>query len=225
MNLKNDVALFRAVVAAGFSLSNVQSVATDDGCCWSTVLCFQKKKVLRASNGGFGGPDEICQLVKEGSPFRDLEPAADYVDKLMDLPVVADFVRNYEVEMEQSTWQYAVNRVHAERTDAGGTQTVEEIRAELELASKTKVETLLKSPAQRDPETVAMVIGALTDIRQEIARMKRTCKTKLAWFKKGTSCTQYVSIAYPDTPANRLRVEAKYGAEMDGYVNDLIAGL
>lgn len=223
-NMKNDVAMFRAVMAAGFALSNVQSVATDDGSCWSTVLCFQKKKVLRASNGGFGGPDEICQLVTQGS-FRDLAPAAEYVDKLMDLPVVRDFVRDYEVDMEKSCWHYAVERVHAERTASGSKQTVEEVRTELEQASKAKIEALLSSPASRDPETVAMVIGALTDIRQDIARMKRTCKTKLAWFKKGTNGTEYLSINLPDTPANRQRAEAKYAAEMDGYVNDLIVGL
>jgi hypothetical protein len=225
MSIKKDVEMFRDVMAAGFSLSNVQSVNTDDGSCWSTVLVCDKRKILRASNGGFGGPDEIQQLVTKDRGFRDLSPAAAQIDRLMAVPSVAAFVKNYDIELEEGCWHYAVERVHKEREQAGGTQTIEQVRAELEAESKKKVEAIKSSPAKRDDETVAMVIGALTDTRSEIQRMKRTCKTKLAWFKKGSGGSEYVSLSIPDSPANRARAESKYLAEMDGYVNDLVMGL
>ena len=225
MNMKNDVAMYRDVMGAGFALSKVQSVATDDGSCWSTVLTCDKRKVLRASNGGFGGPDEIEQLVSKEGRFRDLTPAAPYIDRLMAVASVAQFVKNYDIEMEESCWHYAVERVHKERAEAGGNQTVEQVREELELDSKKKVEAIKNSPPKRDDETVAMVIGALTDIRSEIQRMKRTCKTKIAWFKKGTGGSEYVSVNIPDSPANRARAEKQYLPEMEGYVNDLVMGL
>lgn len=225
MSIKSDVAMYRDVMAAGFSLSNVQSINTNDGTCWSTVLCYEKKKVLRASNGGFGGPDEIEQLVSLHERRRDLSQATPYVDRLMAIASVAEFVKNQEIELEEGCWHYAVDRVHKEGADAGGTQTVEQVRQELEIESKKKVETIRNSPPPRDEETVAMVIGALTDIRAEIMRMKRTCKTKIAWFPKGKGGSEYVSVNLPDTPANRARVESRYAAEMDGYVNDLVQGL
>jgi hypothetical protein len=212
-------------MAAGFSLSNVESVNTDDGTCWSTVLCCDKKKVLRASNGGYGGPDEIEQLVSKEGRLRDLTPAAPYIDRLMAIASVAEYVRNYEIDIEQGCWHYAVERVHKERAEAGGSQTVEQVREELEVESKKKVESIKSSPPSRDDETVAMVIGALTDIRSEIARMKRTCKTKLAWFKKGTGGAEYVSVNIPDSTVNRARAEKQYAAQMDGYVNDLVMAL
>lgn len=224
-DLKKDVALYRAVLAAGFGLSNVESVNTDDGACWSTVLTFEKKKVLRASNGGFGGPDEIEQLLDKGARMRDLSAAKSIIEKLMAIPEVAANIREYEIELEVDTWEYAVERTNKERVAAGSSETIEETRADLKKRSEEKVETLRSGPLQYDDETVARIIGALSDTRSNVSKMKRVCKTSIAWFKKGTSDGSYVSVKAVDTPATRARLEAKYGHEMDGYIADLIAGL
>ena len=224
-DLKRDLALYRAVLAAGFGLANVQSMEGRDGYCWSTVLTFGKKKILRASNGGFGGPDEIEQMIDTKGSFRDLSAAREFVEKLMSIPEVVANVRDYEISLEEGCWHYAVDRVHKERIAAGSTETEEQTREVLKLESQAKVASLKNDPLKYDDETVARIISALSDIRSVIAKMRRTCKTSIAWFKKGTSDGSYVHIKCADTPENRTKIEGRYGADIDGYVADAIAGL
>jgi hypothetical protein len=224
-DLKKDLAMYCAVLAAGFGLSNIESVATHDGSCWSTVLTFEKKKVLRASNGGFGGPDEIEQLIDKEGRMRDLAVAKPIIDKLMSIPEVASNVRDFEIDLEVGTWHYAVERTHSARVAAGGAETLEQTRESLKGESDGKVEQLQNGPLRYNDETVARIVGALTDIRSNVTKMRRVCKTGVAWFKKGAVDGTFVTVKVADSAAARARLEVRYGAEMDGYIADAIAGL
>ncbi|MBK6616560.1 hypothetical protein [Ottowia sp.] len=224
-NFKADIALYRAVLAAGFALSKIESVQTDDGACWATVLTHQKKPLVRASNGGHGGPSEIAQLVDKGGRYHDLSPVQAEVDKLLAIPEVASRLRSERIELEEGTWHYAVERIHKERTEAGENVTVEQVREQLQAESTAKIEAIKTGPLPSDEETVADFIGELTDIHQTIGRFRRAAKTKVGWFKKGATDGSFYEIKGVDSPELRERIKAKYAVDFDGFIADEIAGL
>ena len=201
MGIKSSISLYRAFLAAGFSLSKLRSVPTADGSCWNTTLKKGKTEILRVSNGGFGGPDELESLLNgEGELTR-------YVNELYAVPEIAALVRDHVVFLLELEKKYPKE---------GETR---DIDAEIEAAKK--------SQPQPNEDATCVVIGQLSDIKQTIDSLKRRAKGKILMLEKceaGDSDT-YLIISAQLTAESRAQLNKRYAETLDVILNDLIEGL
>lgn len=206
MGIKASIAMYKAVLAAGFKLVNVEQMEVHDGLCWRSTLAHGKTKILEASNGGYGGMDEVSYLINPGSIREGREAAQPFIDKLYALPEVEAFIRAEMVELLNISKKYSDDQSR-------------DFDAEIE-ATKT-------ASLSRDDETIARIVGQLSDTRSIVSRLKRAEKTRLSWIEKSPEgdSDNTVGIKGGDTPANRAAVMKRYGDTIDVFVADLIQGL
>lgn len=199
-----DLGMYRAMLAAGFTVSPIKSMDGRDGVAWQATLSFNGKKVLTASNDGNGGPDWVepipVSAIEKLDGARDAMKAA--IDKLASLPEVITFLKAFEITV------LAYIDDAAER--------------------KAKEEEVLASALQINDERVGHVVGTMAEIRKTLPKLKKIAATGMNWADAGDEFGEFRTLKHPDTPANRAALAAKKPerfAVIQGYLPDLIAGL
>lgn len=202
MGIKNNVLRLAAFHAAGFCLSGAKSIGTDDGYCWEATLCRGKRKLVTVSNGGYGGPDEV--VIHVDAKNSDASIKADLAI-LYAAPVCVNFVRDHNIEM--SRIDLRLERCTQEQFEA------------------TKARILAELPEMTE-DALCMMVDDLRATKEEIARIKRQLKGKIAWLEKGKEDgDSYVSIKMEDTLANRKAIMEKYGQTIGVFLADLLVGV
>lgn len=195
-----NLAMYRAVLAAGFTVSPLKSMAARDGDHWEAILSLSGVKLIVASNDGNGGPNWI-------SPFKFDTPAqtpTDAMAKLLALPEVKTFMLAFDVAV-----------ISYEPDPA-------KLSAEI-------AELLAKNEVSTDDDAIGQVIRALAEIRKELPKLKKKATVGTHWVGAGADFGNYHSVpSVLDTPENRPKCMAKWPAEFkdfQGFLPDLIAGL
>lgn len=199
-----DLGMYRAMLAAGFTVSPIKSMAGRDGVAWQATLSLNGKKVLTASNDGNGGEDWV-----EPIPVSDIEKLAGAreamqaaIDKLGALPEVITFLKAYEI----SAFAYIDDA--AER--------------------KAKEDEMMAATLQINDERVGNLVGTMAEIRKTLPKLKKIAATGMNWADEGDDFGVFRTLKHADTPANRAALAAKKPerfAVIQGYLPDLIAGL
>jgi hypothetical protein len=200
-SLKQDIAFFLAIAAAGFKLTDSKSVDTHDGAAWHATLTHGRTKIVTVSNGGHGGPDQ--------SYFHattDAAKAADRasLEKLFALPEVATAVRGhmlYDLELGQQ-----FNKVSEADYVAG----------QADIAARVPVPT---------EDNIEFLVGRIADISGTVNSFKRSIKTKLlVVFEGGDEKGEYMTYKLADTPANRERLKQhEKNRKIDYFIADLFS--
>jgi hypothetical protein len=192
-------ALYRAVVAAGFGLGAMKTMSARDGVAWSATLLIGKKVVIEASNGGFGGPDEVDVPFGKTAELTAAarEQAKQARTTLMALPEVQQFLQDFEI----SVISY-------------GKKPKEEFEAEV---AKIRASTL----ADTD-ERMGNLIATLAETKKLVAKAKRDASTKLVWAEKGHDFGTSTSVKVADTPANREMAMKKRPQSFEGFQGFLV---
>ncbi|WP_432263263.1 hypothetical protein [Cupriavidus sp. TMH.W2] len=204
MGIKSSIALYKGIVAAGFSLVKDRSVESHDGLCWNATLKHGQTEILQASNGGYGGPDEVHILLSaEDQKQGALKP---FIDKLYGVSEVADSIRRQEIDSVNFRREHDIG----EGTDFDA-----------------EIEAIKIAPLKRDEETIAGVIADFADAKKAVASLKRAVKTKICWIEKGPEADSdsYTHVKMADNPENRAAVMKRYGATIDVLIADLLQGL
>lgn len=201
MGIKSSISLYKAFLAAGFSLAKLRSVSTHDGACWTATLKKGKVEILRVSNGGYGGPDELESLL------TNKEELARYVSELYAVPEIAEVARDHAIFLLELGKKYP---------NEGETR---DFDAEIEAAKS--------APVAPNDTLTEVVIGRLTDEKNTVDRLKRAAKTKILMLEKceAGDSDSYVEFRAPPTAQNRADVNKRYAATLDVIINDLIDGL
>lgn len=213
--------LYRAVALRGFTIKEIGSLDTQDGVAWHATLCKGKTKVLTAGNDGTGGPDWIqLRLPGDSRTAREAQ-AKPIIDELMDIPEVCASVRAFDESVARLRLEYDVEDNQAKNTET----TIEQARATVLAEVETVIQAIHATPARRDDEAIAGVVGELMDTAKVIASLKRVCKKSTAWLRKNEPLGSYMQIKRPETPEIRQHVLNKKADDFDGFVSDAIAGL
>jgi len=198
-SIKQDIAFFVAIAAAGFKLTDSKSVNTHDGAAWHATLTHGRTKIVTVSNGGHGGPDQ--------SDFHATTPAGKAADKvsletLFAVPEVAAAVRGHMLFNLDLEKQYS----KVEGFDYPA--------AEAEIAARVPDVT---------EDNVEFLVGRIADIAGIVNSYKRAIKTKLlVVFEGGDAKGEYVTYKLTDTPANRDRVrQHEKNRTIDYFIADL----
>lgn len=200
-----QIALYKAVLAAGFSLGPMKTFATDDGGAWSTSLLIGKKVIIEARNDGHGGPDDVRapfgQTLEQTEAFRAQAKKAR--EKLIVIPEVQEFLHDFQVDVISY-----------------GNKPQAELDAEI---AKIKAE-----PAKDTDDHMGNVIATLAETKKEIARIKRAASKKLMWAEKHHEFGTFTSVNCSDTPENRESAKKKWPESFEGFqgfLSDLVADL
>lgn len=194
-----NLKLYSAITTAGYCLSKAKSIGTEDGYCWTATLCFGKKQLVTVSNGGFGGPDEFhykCDPLKKS--FKDI---TNDLKVFSSVPLVDAYIKDHLISMQEMSWQF--NRVTKDQFE----------QAKLAITEKTP---------PINEEIVGFIVDSLRSSKEELDKLKRSLKTKIAWFKKGCEDgNTYVTLKWEDTPEHREYLLNKY-PEISIFINDVI---
>lgn len=204
-NYAKQIALYKAVLAAGFSLGPMKTFETSDGGAWSTTLLIGKKVIIEARNDGHGGPDDVRapygQTPEQSEAFR--AEAKKAREKLIAMPEIQAFLHDFQIDVISY-----------------GNKPQAELDAEI---AKIKAE-----PAKDTDDHMGNVIATLAETKKEIARLKRAAAKKLMWAKKDHEFGMYTTVSCADTPANREAAKKKWPesfVDFQGFLPDLLAGL
>jgi hypothetical protein len=200
MSLKEAFNHARAIKEAGFKIVTSKSVDTDDGACWEATLAHGTQKLVRASNGGFGGPDEIEYL---NSPKLSIAAIGERLSVFFAIPEAQAMLKHAKVVGLGFSLEFGTI-----------------IPAEFE-AEKAKI---LANPVARTDDTVIEAIMAMCATNDVLKTAKRDVKSKLCAMLEGDDANEtWHTWKGADTPANRAKVQAHN--KVDCFLADLIAGL
>ncbi|MCU6502271.1 hypothetical protein LPN04_31200 [Rugamonas sp. A1-17] len=202
MSIKSDIKWLRAFTLAGFSLANSQSMAAHDGLCWSAALAYGRTKIVTASNGGYGGPDELDFFEDKKLPRTAL---VEILEKFRNLPPVVEFARGQEIE--SMGFRKEFNKLT-------------EAQYEIE-----KAEINSAAPSI-DNEVIAAVIGRMADIVTIEKKLKRQCsKWVCVVTKSDEHSDSYFTHKVQDTPFAREKIKNEIYKDDFGYfIADLLDG-
>ena len=200
-----NLAMYRAALAAGFTVSPIKPMSARDGVHWEATLSLNGKKVIVASNDGNGGPDWVEPVHSKSVQPADARAAADAAGaKLLALPEVHTYRLAFEVEVAKYEKDEALR--------------------------KTKIESILANnvvPQREEP--LGDVIAVLAEVRKAIPKLKKDCAASLQWAPVDAEFGTTMSVkGLLDTPAAREKVMAKWPEKFQGFqgfVSDLLAGL
>ncbi|CAN7631865.1 hypothetical protein [Massilia sp. LjRoot122] len=200
MSLKKAFNIARAIKAAGFKIVGSRSIGTDDGACWEATLAYGTQKLAHASNGGFGGDDEIRYLQ---SPKADLQQIRKQLELFFAIPEAQDMLKDALIVGEGYSLQF-------------GSITQAQFNA--------KKAEILANPVQLNDETVIAAIMAMCATNDVLKVAKRDVKSKLSAMLEGDDAKEtWHTWKGLDTPANRASVQAHH--KVDCFLADLIDGL
>lgn len=200
MSLKKAFNIARAIKAAGFKIVGSRSINTDDGVCWEATLACGAQKLAHASNGGFGGEDEIRYLP---SPKADLQQIRKRLQQFVDIPEAQEMLKHALIVGEGYSLEF-------------GTITQAQFDA--------KKAEILASAVQLNDETVISAIMAMCATNDVLKVAKRDVKAKLCAMLEGDDAKEtWRTWKAPDTPQNRASIQAHN--KVDCFLADLIHGL
>lgn len=200
MSLKKAFNIARAIKAAGFKIVGSKSINTDDGVCWEATLACGAQKLAHASNGGFGGEDEIRYLP---SPKADLQQIRKRLQQFVDIPEAQEMLKHALIVGEGYSLEF-------------GTITQAQFDA--------KKAEILASAVQLNDETVISAIMAMCATNDVLKVAKRDVKAKLCAMLEGDDAKEtWRTWKAPDTPQNRASIQAHN--KVDCFLADLIHGL
>lgn len=200
MSLKKAFHIDRAIKAAGFKIVGSKSINTDDGVCWEATLAYGTLKLAKASNGGFGGEDEIGYLQ---SPKADLQQIRKHLQQFVDIPEAQEMLKHALIVGEGYSLEF-------------GTITQAQFDA--------KKAEILANAVQLNDETVIAAIMAMCATNDVLKVAKRDVKTKLCAMLEGDDAKEtWHTWKAPDTPQYRASVQAHN--KVDCFLADLIHGL
>ena len=199
------LAMYRAALAAGFTVSPIKESETRRGIAWQATLSLNGVKVIEASNDGDGGADWIDPVFKSanGRDGAAREAAERAREALFALPEVHTFLAAFDIDVKKR-----------------GGATAEEALA-LVAQSGPRV--------AQDDDAVGHVISTLAEVRKLLPRLKKVTESGIHFARATHQFGQYASVkTIPDTPHAREKVRQKWPDEFavfQGFIPDLIAGL
>lgn len=199
MSIKSDNHWLRAIADAGYGLTNSKAVSARDGLCWHAILTHGRIKVVTASNGGYGGPDELDMCTDQKA-----SPAAlvELLEQFKRLPQFLDYARDMELEGLNLRRQF---------------ERITDVEFEEESAK-------IRSTVPRvNDDTVAAVIGRMADISTFEKKAKRDCMTKICVVTNvADQAHTYFAHKAEDNPVNRATVKAFYKDRFGYFLADLL---
>lgn len=200
MSLKRAFNIARAINAAGFKIVGSKSVNTHDGACWEATLAFGTQKLAHASNGGFGGDNEIRYLE---TPKLSAAAIRGHLDKFFALPEAQEMLKDALVVGLGFSLEF-------------GTITQAEFDA--------KKPEILATTVTISDESVCDAIMAMCATNDVLKVAKRDVKSKLCAMLEGDDAKEtWHTWKAPDKPDTRAKVQAHN--KVDCFLADLIAGL
>lgn len=200
MSLKNQIETLSAIHTAGFKLVGSKSINTDDGACWTATLAFGTQKLVRVSNGGYGGPDETEYLANPKLPIDTIE---NRLATFFTLPAVQALVKEGMIKSEGYALEFK-------------SITQEEFEAK-------KAKILAANVAVTD-EAIESAVQFLADTCETVAKLKRSLKNHVCYVKEGGDAKgEWYACKTADTPANRQFIQMR--DTVDYFIADLLAGL
>lgn len=200
MSLKNQLTSLAEIKAAGFKLVGSKSIPTGDGACWEATLAFGTQKLVRVSNGGYGGPDETVVLA---TPKLPAEAIRKHIATFFAIPAVQRLLKDSQIEMEGYSLEF---------------KTI--TQAEFD----TKKAAILANDVPVSNEGIEMAVQAMADIHESLASIKRKLKTTICYVKKGGDAKgEWYCCKAADTPDNRAYIQKR--DDVDYFLADLVAGL
>lgn len=200
MSLKTQLTSLREINAAAFKLVGSKSINTHDGACWEATLAFGTQKLVRVSNGGYGGPDETHLLA---TPKLPIEVIRKQIATFFAIPAVQRLIKASLIEMEGYSLEFK-------------TITQDEFDA--------KKAAILANDVAVSNEGIELAVQAMADLHQSLASIKRKLKTSICYVKKGgDEKGEWYSCKAIDTPDNRAYIQKRY--DVDYFLADLVAGL
>lgn len=200
MSLKKQFALLLAVKNAGFKLVNTTSTNASDGPSWEATLAFGSSKLVRVSNGGYGGPDETDFLETQKLQMATIKA---HLNTFLAIPVVQDCVKESLIQTETYSLEF-------------GQMTQTEFDA--------KKAEIMASSVALTTDAIEITVQALADGYDSLKVIKREVKRGLcAAIGDDDAEGTWKTWKGQDTPANRAAVSAMY--KVDYFLADVIAGL
>lgn len=200
MSIRSDIKWLRQLTQAGFTLTNSKSIAARDGLCWSAALAYGRTKIVTASNGGYGGPDELDYFEDKKLPRTAL---VAMLEKFRNLPAVVEFAR--EQELQSLEFRKEFNTLTAAQFEAEKGQ-------------------IIAAVPRIDDEIIAAAIASMADIVTIEKKLKRECSKFVCVVAKSDEHS-YFKHQVQDTPFAREEIKSKLYKDNFGYfIADLLDG-
>lgn len=200
MSLKKTFNIARAIQAAGFKIVGSKSIGTHDGVCWEATLAYGTQKLVHASNGGFGGDNEIRYLE---TPKLSAASIRGHLETFFALPEVQEMLKDALVVGLGFSLEFG--SITQAKFDA-------------------KKPEILATAVTINDESVGDAIMAMCATNDVLKVAKRDVKTKLCAMLEGDDAKEtWHTWKAPDTPDTRVKVQAHN--KVDCFLADLIVGL